>query len=514
MAFNHLAGITTAGAPDEIVDWFATFEAWITGTVGWTVQSGAGTTNLVISSVGESGTMTKLFVHIWRVGVGNTVRMEVRDDALGTHETTGGSILDSNGAQFPFWISADLDAIVMCWKAGAGYTANYAGLLMPFALNPTDETYYSVTWRGGAHQGTILRRHDNLWDQDDTHYYNDYIHNCIIDPDDGSLPIGGMYFADHADIAGQFKHIGCWHTIGGVNPEDTIESYEPGGTTTWIVMRCGAGTRFAMRTGGVLPTGIPDSASFLHSSGNAANHGAWFFALRAHLIATGWSYTDISGLTGNIIDEEYHSAGESGSENIYMRVYWQGFPPAICFAVADSTYGTPGRNQTTLAAPGWVAGDFPTQYYISGDKDCVLCTINKGGDYKPAWAGCISSMAQNLSSIYMKYAVCIQTGALTHILQDHTGAWDQFAAADAQGDGGHTTASQPSNYDGTTYFVWPHLLTTGGVGPHTIYGQLKYFFFTDGGGIAIADTITVGGRVYTIFAYASAGWKFWAMRTA
>ena len=55
MAFAHLAGVTTPGAPDEIVDWFATFQQWMTAVVGWTVEAGGGTTNVVFRSISEAG---------------------------------------------------------------------------------------------------------------------------------------------------------------------------------------------------------------------------------------------------------------------------------------------------------------------------------------------------------------------------------------------------------------------------------------------------------------------------
>lgn len=508
MAFHHLAGITAPGAPDEIEDWFASFQAWIVGTVGWTISSGAGTTDLRIWSGGEAGGLTKLFAHIWRVGIGNTIRIEVSDDGIPTHETSEAGTLDSGGVQFAWWMSGDKDSFVVVWKLGAGYRMLYAGLVMPFALAVPDETYCSIA-TSDIRNGSILRRHDGVWDQDDTLYEHKYMRLARADRDDGSLAIGGVYFGDNADIAGQLKHVSCEITDPGITPEDTIHTGQPGATTEWIVLRDHGGREFALRTGGILPTGRVDG-SFAHASGVAANIAAWFTALRAFLAGRGWSETDLSGLTGNVEDWEFHSTGEDGTEDIWIRLLWGGGGLAVQQAVADSAYGTVGRHEC-LSSIALKAIHVPTQYFFSGDADCLAYTQNTAGNYVANWLGMVSAFAPNLSDSYMKVVQFIN--ATGFVLHAHNGLWcDQSTISLNPEADWHGQNSQPNNYDGTTYLAWPVVFAEdlgGGLTWEPI-GQMKYFFVSHGGGIALNDTLTVGAVVYTIFFMGAVPW---ALRT-
>lgn len=510
MSFHHLAGITTPGAPDEIDDWFSTFEAWITATVGWTIASGAGTSNLRIWSEGEVGGLTMLFVHVYRVGVGNTIRMEVSDDGVPTHETNEAGTLDSGGVQFPWWMTADLDSMVICWKVGAGYRTLYAGLVMPFALTVPDETYHSITI-SNMMNASILRRHDGVWDQDDALYSNAYMLGARRDRDDASLTIGGLMFADNADIAGQLKHVSCRITDPPTSPEDTLTTGQPGATTEWIILRDSLGIVFAMRTGGVLPTGRADGAAFAHVTGVAANITAWFTALAAFMTARGWAVTDITGVSGRMWDLEFNSAGEDGTEDIWFRISAVGIGSAVVSVIADSALGTPGRHEVGSGQPGLDNADFPTNYYFTGDADCLLYTLLRpDGRYWAIWQGLASVFAPGLSSTYMK--TVLMQNLTGWILLRHDGTWGPGAAdlaAPAFGDGNHAQNSNPNNYDGTTYLVWPYSCRQ--TAPAEPIGGLKYFFASSGGGIAMLDTITVGARIYTVFS--SDGVTFWAMRT-
>ena len=504
MAFHHLHGTTTPGAPDEIVDWFATFEAWICDVVGWIRVSGAGTTDLVIRSVGEVGGLTMLFARIYSWPP-NRIRVEVRDDAVGTHETTEAAHLDTGGVQFEYWMSADLDAFHLANKIGAGYMMAHAGLLMPFALTVVDETYHSVC-AADLWNARILRRHDNLWNQIDLLYQNVDIENAIRDRDDGSFTLAGVLFADLADIAGQFRHISSrFSGAGSPVAEDTIESGQPGGTTTWVVLADPANRKYALRTGGVLPTGLVDGAHFAHTTGIAGTIAAWFAALVAFMTGVGWAATDISGASGNLIDWEFNSPGESGVDDVWIRCRHVGAPQPFYFTTADSAFGTPGRQETLPGFGGGVApADFPQPYWFTADLDCLVeTTRGAGGAYVPNWQGNVTPCAPGLSSTYMKSCIAYDLGAPginARILEAHDGVWNQQVVTVLGGDGAHALLSQPNNYDGVTYLVWPALIHHAGVGGgDEPIGQTRYYFGTDGGGVANLDTITVGARVYTVF---------------
>jgi len=167
MPFRHLAGVTTAGAPDEIVDWFATFQAWMI-QVGWTVAAGGGTTDVYFQSVGEAAPppLTMLFIRVWRdPGNPNRVLIEVADDIVPTHITAEAGYVDGGGAQFPFWLSGDRDAINVVFRAGAVYNSVYAGLVMPFAHTVPDETYQMIATSTQI-AGSILRDSTGIWDVD------------------------------------------------------------------------------------------------------------------------------------------------------------------------------------------------------------------------------------------------------------------------------------------------------------------------------------------------------------
>lgn len=514
MAFQYTSGVTDPEAPDEIVDWFSTFETWI-ASVGWTVVSGSGTTDIVISSPGEAGGLTKLFANLWR-GTGgaiSAVYFEVQDDVAGTNKTTRGEWLFSAAAQFSYFMAADKDAIVIFWKAGANYRMAYIGLIAPFALTVPDETYHSVA-AGLLTAGTILRRHDGIWDQDDTLYCNNYMQFASRDRDDGTLSIGGLYFGDGVDIAGQLKHISCKIMDPPTAPEDTISTGLAPATSTWIILLDRASSKVALRTGGILPTGRADG-TFGHTTGIANDMDAWFSALVAFMEARGWTAADITGESGLVWDWEFHSSGEDGTEDIWIEARCPGGGGVISCLTADSAYGTTGRHVTTAYQPGLNTADFPAPYWFVGDKDCLLMTTRTPfAGYNALWLGLTSAFAPSLSDSYMK--VVTFAGASGNadgkILHAHDGNWNQTIEANVYGEPA-AQSSNPNAYDGVTYLVWPMECNQSvGGGFYEPIGGMKYFFSSSGGGIASLDTITVGARTYTIFFNDSA--QSWAMRTA
>jgi hypothetical protein len=255
-----------------------------------------------------------------------------------------------------------------------------------------------------------------------------------------------------------------------------------------------------MRTGGVLPTGYPEGAHFSHTSGVAADLPTFITALKDHMESVGWTATDYSGTSGRQADWFFYSQGESGNEDIYLRVSVFGVSSWIYHSVTD---GIPGTHATTDQHANVVSADFPTQYYISADLDCLTYTINDGGFYMPVWMGLLIPFAPGLpDSTYRVACISYTTFSTSNarILRAHDGTWNDACMQDWNADGNHILNSQPNLYDGSTYLPWPHTMyETIVAGQYEMLGQLKYYFFTHGGGIASLDRINVNGKKYSIF---------------
>lgn len=509
MSFAHLAGVTTPGAPDEVVDWFTTFEAWITATVGWTVALGAGTTDMVLQSDGEAGGHS-IFAHVRRnPGNPNQVLFDVQDDAIGTHVTTSLAMVDSGGVQFAFWMTADKNAMLVVWKLGAGYTMAYAGLVEPFALGPVTDPHRMIA-AGRISFGTILQDHNNLWDRDYTIYDDTEMDDNMFDRKDGSLSLCGLIFNHQNNCAGELYHISGQIREAGVNPEDTLDTGIAGETATWICLSDSIGWRFAMRTGGTLPTGRGDG-TFAHTSGNCIGAADFINNILTPFM-TGLGWTDQGSAGIYTISRQFYSQGEDGTEDIYVVV-------AYNLAGAQGHYYVRCQNDAagthiTERAARMDPADYPANYWISGDKDCVVFTNQRAGGYDSWWGGMVNFFAQNLPDSTYKMVVNVWgTVGLSgcRILNGHNDVWNALltcwrcAAA--------STNSSPNAYDGLTYIVWPQiaLVQGGGVAAEPI-GDLKYLCYASGGGIANLDTITVGAVVYTVF-FDTNG-QPWLMRTA
>jgi len=507
MPFQYAAGVTTAGAPDEIVDWFATFQQWMTAAVGWTVISGGGTTNIVFRSLGEAGGLTMLFLRVFRDGGNpNRVMIEVRDDAVGTHETAEAGVLDGAGAQFAYWMAGDLDAINICFRGGVLYNSVYAGLVIPFAQTVVDETYQMIAT---SHQtaGSILRDSTGVWDVDYAMYSNQVIAAAMVDRYDGSLPLGGTYFDDDLNIAGQLKHISGRITDAAINVLDLLVTGRPGATTTWIVLSDRLNRLYACRTGGVLPTGLPDPpGGFAAAAGVAATYPALYAAISAHMVGRGWAdLGDPLFLTDGRL---YSSTGSSGVDEIFAGFSRQiAAPDRLHGYVQDDALAT---HRFPVATPIYLdAAEFPINYWICGDQDCVVLVIQRGVGYAFIWSGLLQPFAPGLLPPYLvaclspyqlyssKQGHGIGLNITGGLLRGHDGVWRQtiFYASE----GGSAEPSNPSNFDGVTYFVWPFLAYEDNAGRFEITGQMRYCGYSEGGGIANMDTITVGAEVYTVF---------------
>jgi len=377
MPFNHRAGVTTAGAPDEIVDWFATFQLWMTAEVGWTVEAGGGTTDVYFRSLGEAGGLTMLFLHVYRDAAPNRVRIEVTDDIIPTHTTDEQGYVDGAGAQFAYWMTGDMDAIVVCFRGGAVYNTVYAGMVMPFAQTVVDETYTMIA-TSLQNAGSILRDSTGVWDVDHPLYEGFLMSRNIADRFDGSFSPGGTYFDRQLNIAGQLKHISCTIMPPALTAGTPITTGRPGATSTWIVLQDRTPTRYAMRTGGVLPSGVPVPGGFVSAAGVAANYAALYAAISAHLVGIGWTALGDPGL-GIGPGELYFSAGTSGVDEIFAgyandvgltRFY------SYCLNDAIGTQTSPTTFPLFLNA-----ADFPINYWLVGDMDCCILVFQRAIGY-------------------------------------------------------------------------------------------------------------------------------------
>lgn len=497
MAFGYLAGVTTPGAPDEIIDWFATFQNWMTGVLGWTVEAGGGTVDIIFRSLGEVGGLANLYMRVWRVGVGNTIRIEMQNDLGGTQTTAEGGTLDSGGVQFSYWMSGDMDAINICWKLGAGYRSIYAGMVIPFALTIPDETYQMVA-TSQLDRASILRDWNNVWDVDINNTDHTYLDNAIVDNYDGSFTLAGLWANLGVNVAGQYRHISGLIVAGGIAAEDTITTGRPGATSEWIVLADNVPNRYAMRTGGVLPTGISmQGGGFAVTNGVAVSHLDLQTRIAAFLVAIGW--TDLGDPGTGTRARLLYTPGESGVDNCWTL--WEmtnGAPDVIQVQVWNDALGT--RIGGTAGALDDL--EFPLNYWITGDLDCWMIVCQRPAGYEVFWLGILEAFVPGLIPPYAGASLtefkssANRLAAGSTIIRKHDGTWGGAVDVSA-GVGGNTN---PNAFDGVTYNLWPYALFFDvGAGNYESYGQMKYAFHTQGGGIANLDTITVGAEVYTIF---------------
>ncbi len=501
MSFGYLAGITTAGAPDEIVDWFATFQAWML-TRGWIVANGGGTTNLVMRSLGEDGLRTMLFLHVYRDGGDpDRVRVEVMDDAAGTHTTAEAGYVDGSGAQFQFWMCGDMDAIVICFLGGAVYHSVYAGMVMPFALTVPDETYRMIA-TSLVGQGSILRDSTGVWDVDHPLYWHNVMVDGAVDPYDGSYHMIGTFFDRRANIAGQLKHVSGQVTPVALVAQTLLTTGRGSRETTWIVLQDRLNVRYAMRTGGALPIGTPDPGTFAAVTGIVNDYAALWTALSAHMTGRGWQDLGDPGLGAS--GRLFYSTGESGLEEIYLGMYRE--TPVINVLHTYVQDDAAGTNRTAARSSRLHTADFPTNLWIGGDRDCCIVVWQRAPGYGFSWGGLVRQFTPGLLPPYpgaslTPYSLAVfvngpPLGWQGQVLRAKTGAWDE--TCEYYDDGPNADNSNPNNFDGETYLVWPLISCRWGP-PIEPTGALPYVGYSSGGGIANMDTITVDGEVYTVF---------------
>lgn len=504
--FNYRAGVTTAGAADEIVDWFATFQLWMTADLGWTVAAGGGTTDVYFRSLGEAGGLAMLFLHVYRDGGNpNRVRIDATDDIVPTHFTDEGGYVDGAGAQFAYWMSGDMDAIVVCFRGGAVYNTVYAGLVMPFAQAIPDETYAMIA-TSLQNAGSILRDSTGVWDVDHPLYEGFLMSRNLVDRYDGSFTPGGTYFDQRLNIAGQLKHISCTIMPPALTAGTPLTTGRPGATTTWIVLQDRTPTRYAMRTGGVLPAGIVVPGGFASAAGVAANYPALWAAMSAHLTGIGWTDLGDPGWGGGP-GRLYFSTGTSGEEEIYIGYANDLGLTRFYSYVQDDPIPT---HMWGTGVPLFLNGaDFPINYWLVGDMDCSIFVFQRAIGYAFTWSGLCPAFAPGLLAPYAGpcltpyQLISVQQGngpglnEIGALLRSHNGVWNTTISH--VDDGPNITPSNPSNFDGVTYLLWPKLPYESVGADVELTGQLRYMGSTNGGGVAAMDTITIGAEVYTVF---------------
>ena len=223
--------------------------------------------------------------------------------------------------------------------------------------------------------------------------------------------------------------------------------------------------------------------AFGHVAGVAANAPAFFVVLEAFLAGRGWILVAGGGTT--IIT--YRSTGELGTlTQLYARIRRDvGNPERIYYRVQDDAAGTHTTTEGWyLIMPG--LGAVPFNYWISGDKNCVIIVIKAGVSYTGCYVGTLESFALSVTDErYMHCTIDFETCG-SRILRRYSGAYD-FATTFT----GMLATSDPTILDGsrTLYggYVW-----ASGIAAE-IYGQPFYITYKQGGlGFNSEDTITSG----------------------
>lgn len=512
MPAHHINTTTTPFAPDEIVDWFVLFEAFMTTQVGWTVSRRVSNTEIFLRSGGELGEFTQLYVHVWRVGAGTTVRMEVCNDTIPTRQTNEGGFIDSGGANpFAFMITANLDCIIILTPNTNRFV--YAGALMPFALDPEDETYYMVATQQLL-QASVLRFHDGTWDVDVTNYFEGLSDNMLIDPDTGTFPLFGLVADRYNLIIGQYHLIsGKISAVAGIAQGDTITTTDEDGTTTtnWYIFRDNGVNLFAVWTGGDIPYGVEDG-SFGFTSGVANTPGDFLDAFGAFAASLGWTDNGDTGLplfAAGDINRQIHSTGEDGLSDIWVTWSYRAAGPEFRLHVHDdAAYTHVGFELVGLAA--WLP--FPMPYLLAGDKDCIAGGIRNcsTGGYECLWSGKVIPAAPGVSSPYMNIAsaTLLGTGTGAQVLRNHTGAWNAVAGINHE-DVGLRSNSSPNRYDGVSYVLWSDFIHIGNT---QMIGMMKYVYQVHGL-VTQGDLIPIEDQNFVALMYQLTPY-FWALRIA
>ncbi len=503
----------TEGSTRTTASFFAIFEAFVV-SIGWTVVAGSGTTNMVISSTGESGLLNKLFVHAW-APTATTMRFEVQDDAAGTHVTTDGNVQYISATLNQYYaLVGDKDYIIVHTNCTIERRTHYVGLLLPIFNNPAlDETYRIVSAQLDPDtQGCqLLRNAAGAWNTLQASNTNVRMYQGM-----GTFH-PGSYMALHpcpvgtdTNLCGCYKNVSLFDHRKGIQG-DYLTSVYPG-NSVW--MKQG---RVAFLISGTPPVFNDDSPNFISNTINTnVRLDIFDLLIRPTLLANGWVETDNTPVSGFDRDSFFFNTGNDGISEITIRIWIQ---PAVN-TYYGVVYNTPKTEWVTLwmivAAHTGIAQNF----YAFCDRDCFGLYQDGGG----AWLQSFCYLGKILS--YLPPAIL--TGAntayasiCTHprlttdvgLLRDiYTNNW--YTA------GGHVDFISSQEMDGTwakpssqnafdaRVKMFPILAYSYSGGSGAVkgipYGQLKYCYNVDGA-VAAGDTINASGNTYRVVAINPAG---------
>lgn len=483
MAFRHFAGTA-----NDIPDFFLTLELLLQ-QAGWIHVAGTGTTDIVYRSTGEAGTLTKLYVRIWRDVNPDRIYYRVQDDAAGTHNTgnpTQYPVAPGLGAiPFSYWATADKDCVTFSIKSGASYSGCWLGWLLPFSLAVMDQEYHIGCLAPHGTYAKVLRRFSGAWNFTVTW---DYLSTgYAINPVDNAYTLFGSHLlvtTDNTEIYGQPKYIsGKIATGAGVNPEDTIDSGYPAATSSWIVMGTGA-NRWAMSTSAPLPMGVGDG-TFQFATGIAADENALFTAMEAVLTGLGWTCQNAPA-PAYPIDRVWSSVGESGVDAIFVRAAWDAAQRYLRFTVRDDLAGT---HETTTAFFRIETTDWPVYYYFCADLDCALICVEVTGTLNWQIAGMVHTLYVDPDSVSTPYKMMTlnPVAGTRYVLRAPNGAWNQALGIVPD----NYLNSSPNQSDATTFVLWPLFFNHVASAP---VGSPKYCYYLSSTNLSVRDTAAIGAQ--------------------
>jgi len=538
MAFGYIEG-----QANTIPAFFAAFEAFIT-SLGWTVVAGAGTTNLIINSTGEAGGLTKLFVNVYRdpfVPFEN-IYVEVQDDAVGTNVTTSGNYLRTAGNAIYYQMNGDKDALSIFVRHTNGQHLIYAGRAVPFEINEPDDEYSMFCLEipaVGAAPGRILRDHTGAWDQNAWIGWEIPAGNGIpgAGPSvlDKTIPLEELYatifYAGHgANYAvGQLKHLSRpFNHFNGHDGDELTTTGIGGSTAKWTVIRANVDATpaeyytLAMQTQGAITTQSMDGAQFASVTGAPASLVDFLDnVLVPFMTARGYTVENYAPTSGYNRDYFFHSVGESGVDDIHIRVYQKLL--ANTFAFYSVTDITKAHSTTEIAYYFYnFTGNYT--YYLCGDRDFVVCAYHKSGVdaaslWDVAWAGKLIPLTPDTRtgtpntdySVVRGFEDSTRLAVNTiELLRDpDTGTWGPGLVCDmAQSTyisytaAGWRYLSSPSPFDGTTYLLLPfNVIYYPPIGSKYLnIGRLKYVYDVSGAALGSLDTVTcLDGQIFRVF---------------
>ncbi len=512
----------TEGSTRTTASFFAIFEAFIV-SIGWTVVAGSGTTNMVISSTGESGLLNKLFVHAWAASA-TTMRFEVQDDAAGTHVTTDGNVQYISATLNQYYaLVGDKDYIIIHTNCTIERRTHYVGLLLPIFNNPAlDETYRMVSAQLDPDtQGCkLLRNAAGAWDTLQASNTNARMYQGM-----GTFH-PGSYMALHpcpvgtdTNLCGCYKNVSLFDHRKGIQGDYLTSAYP--GNSVWLKQG-----RVAFMISGTPPVFTDDSINFI-SNFLVTNVRLDIFDLliRPTLLVNGWVETDNTGISGFDRDSFFFNTGEDGISEITIRIYIQGGINTYYGAVYNTA-----KTQSTIAVPQTVLthDGLVQTFYAFCDKDCFGAYRSWGN----TWADSFCYLGKMLSYVPHSLVVGDNTSyasvaARPRLTTDAAVLRDIYTNNWYSG-GGHVEFISGQEMDGTwakpsslnafdnRSKIFPILIYSYSGGSGGVkgipYGQLKYCYNIDGG-IVNGDTVRVGSKIYNVVMINPAGTPyFFAVR--